>query len=417
MKPAFRRLLLSCVSLAALGAAGPRAVAATCDADGLQASGAVYRICMPPAGLWNGDLVIWAHGYVAFNRPVAIPEDQLVLPDGTSLPDVVTALGYAFATTSYSVNGTAVRQGLADVVDLVSVFENAKGAADQVYVVGASEGGLITTLATEQRPDLFAGGLATCGPIGSFQGQIGYYGDFRVVFDYFFPHLIPGRVTRIPPALIANWDAYYSQVVRPTIFAPANIRKTLELMAVARVPTDPNPANFWASAERSLRDALWYNVFGTNDAIAKLGGQPFENRFTVYFGSSNDLLLNLFVKRLAASPAAVAEMSAYYDTTGALSRPLVTLHTRYDQQVPIWHESLYALKVFASGSLDLLLPITIERYGHCNFNGAEALVSFILLVLKSEGVFIENAERVLPPSSRPEYRRLARKQGLPLSRN
>jgi hypothetical protein len=127
--------------------------------------------------------------------------------------------------------------------------------------------------------------------------------------------------------------------------------------------------------------------------------------------------LNLFVKRLAASPAAVAEMNAYYDTTGVLTRPLVTLHTRYDQQVPIWHESLYGLKVLASGSLGLFLPITVERYGHCNFNAAEALVSFVLLVWKAEGVFRDDAERVLPKALRPEYRRLARTRGLPIARN
>ena len=31
-----------------------------------------YRICMP-VGAWNGDLVVYAHGYVAFNEDVVIP--------------------------------------------------------------------------------------------------------------------------------------------------------------------------------------------------------------------------------------------------------------------------------------------------------------------------------------------------------
>ena len=105
----------------------------------------------------------------------------------------MNSLGFAFATTSYSVNGTAIRQGLADVVDLVSVFKNEKGPVGKVYLTGASEGGLITTLATEQRPDLFAAGLAACGPTGSFPGQVNYFGDFRAVFDYFYPGLVAGR--------------------------------------------------------------------------------------------------------------------------------------------------------------------------------------------------------------------------------
>jgi len=80
------------------------------------------------------------------------------------------------------VNGLAVRQGLADVVDLVNIFNAIKGPVQKVYLVGASEGGLITTLGVERHPDVFSGGLAVCGPIGSFPLQVNYIGDFRVVF-------------------------------------------------------------------------------------------------------------------------------------------------------------------------------------------------------------------------------------------
>jgi hypothetical protein len=60
-----------------------------CEPDGQLLSGAYYRICIP-SGTWNGDLVIYAHGYVAFNKPITIPEDQLQLPGGTSLPEPST---------------------------------------------------------------------------------------------------------------------------------------------------------------------------------------------------------------------------------------------------------------------------------------------------------------------------------------
>ena len=92
-----------------------------CGPDGTQSSGAKYRICMPMFG-WNRDLLVYAHGYVAPNKPIAIPEDQLTLPEGTYIPDLAGFLGYAFAVTSYSVNGLAVKQGIADLVDLVALF-------------------------------------------------------------------------------------------------------------------------------------------------------------------------------------------------------------------------------------------------------------------------------------------------------
>ena len=97
--------------------------------------------------------------------------------------------GYAFATTSYRKNGLAVKEGLADIVDLVEVFKTqlAKQSTGRVYVIGASEGGLIATLAAEKYSKTFCGGLALCGPIGDFRGQLNYWGDFRVLFDYFYP--------------------------------------------------------------------------------------------------------------------------------------------------------------------------------------------------------------------------------------
>jgi pimeloyl-ACP methyl ester carboxylesterase len=404
-------LLSVCLGIVMLAPAFASPAAAACDPDGVQTSGAIYRICMPAEGTWNGDLVVWAHGYVAFNQPIAIPEDQLRLPDGTYLPDLVNALGFAFATTSYSTNGTAIRQGLDDVVDLVSVFVASKGPVDKVYLTGASEGGLITTLATEQHPDLFAGGLAACGPIGSFPLQVGYFGDFRVVFDYFFPGLVPGTPSGIPPELIDNWDSFYANVVKPTVFAPANLSKTLQLIKVANVPTDP--ADFWTSADHSIRDGLWYNVFGTNDAIDKLGGQPFENRRRLYLGSSNDVRLNLLVRRVASDPAAFSEMRAHYNTSGALSRPLVTMHTLLDQQVPAWHETLYAFKASAAGSLGKLLILPVNRYGHCNFTGPEVLLAFGLLVLKAQGQVPPNMELALKDdAARATFRGLARQYGL-----
>lgn len=88
--------------------------------QGTHAKNAKFLICVPDQ--WNGILLVYAHGYVAYNEPIDIPWDQLVLDDGTSLPEMITTLGFAFATTSYSENGLAVITGLEEVVDLVDVF-------------------------------------------------------------------------------------------------------------------------------------------------------------------------------------------------------------------------------------------------------------------------------------------------------
>ena len=98
-----------------------------------------------------------------------------------------------------------------------------------------------------------------------------------------------------------------------------------------------------------------------------------------YFGSSNDLLLNLRVRRFAALPGALAAMRPY-ETSGSLTIPLVTLHTTRDQIVPFLHEVKYLFKVQPS-ERGLFLPIPIDRYGHCNFTAADVLTAFGALTL------------------------------------
>jgi len=361
------------------GAAPP---ISTCEPDGVQSSGAIYRICMPAPARWNGDLVIFAHGYVAFNEPFGIPEDQVCSPDGLCLPTLINTLGYAFATTSYSTNGLAVLPGVQDIVDLVGVFTGTHGAPGHVYLTGASEGGIVTALAVEQYPDVFDGGLAACGPIGDWHKQISYFGDFRVVFEYFFPGVLPPSVTDVPMELIDNWDDVWENDVKPVVFDPMNQSKLDQLLKVAKTPFDKNDPQ---TIEMSVHDALWYWVFATNDANDKLGGQPFDNVGRRYRGSHNDVALNASAIRVAADQAAVDEIQANYQTTGDLEVPLVTLHTTKDQQVPYMHEPLYRQKVKSTGDTALHVNIPVFRYGHCNFKPLDVVLAFGRLVNKVTG--------------------------------
>ena len=366
---------------------GPEGLWSVCTEDRQHNnSDAVYRICTPP-WWWpsNGELVIWAHGYVDVTHPIEIPEDQLCLSEGLCIPDIVNYLGYDFATTSYAVNGLAVVPGIQDVIELVDLYTAEYGPPGRVYLVGASEGGLITTLSVEGYPEVFDGGLALCGPIGDFGRQVNYFGDFRAVFDYFYPGLVPGDPTDIPPELLDIWDTYYPDVVYPEVFDPANRRELMQTRRVTRIPVDR--ANPRATLEESVADVLWYNVFATNNASEVLGGQPFDNKTRNYRGSLDDAALNAGVQRFSADPAALAEIAANYQTTGELANPLVTLHTTLDQQVPYWHEKLYMRKAVASGAWPELYaeyPATVG-YGHCMFDTDDVLGAFDLLVLMVSG--------------------------------
>jgi pimeloyl-ACP methyl ester carboxylesterase len=350
-------------------ARGQAPVPGTCQTGDLPHR-ALSLICVPAAG-WNGELVVFAHGYVAFDKPLGFY--HLSAGDGPTIPEVVQGLGYAFATTSYRQNGLAVLEGVEDIRELVAAFRANYSSPTRIHLVGASEGGLVVALLAERSSELFSSALAACGPIASFQRQLNYFGDFRVVFDYFYPGLIPGLPVDIPSDVIDNWGSVYAPKIAAAV--TANLDRAREFLRVVKAPYDPANTSTILS---TILNVLGYNVFATNDAVQKLGGNPFDNRTRWYFGSRNDLRLNLRVRRVTASPAAREAVRAY-ETSGDLSIPLVTLHTTGDEVIPFWHEPLYLLKVdlFSRGRF---IPVPVFRYGHCNFTTSEVVGEFIATV-------------------------------------
>jgi len=348
--------------------AGAQPLPPGCSA-GVLPSLAGSLICIPPPGVWNGQLVVYAPGYTPPQLPLGFY--QLTTPDGTSLPALVQSLGYAFATTTYRKKGLAIVQGADDIRELVAAFPAAgRGVPTRTHLAGVSYGGLIATLLAERSPELFSSTLAACGPIGSFRQQVNYLGDFRALFDYYFPGVLPGSPVAMPAAAAALWQSTYVPAIQNAFLA--NPGKALELMRVSRAAYDP--ANLMTVIESAV-GILQYNVLGLNDAIATLGGNPYGNRGRWYFGSSNDLRLNLRIRRYDAAPAAVAAMGAY-ETSGDLSIPLVTIHTTRDPIAPVAHELLYLPKVDLTGR-GRFLPFPVNRYGHCSFTGTEVGLAFL----------------------------------------
>ena len=343
---------------------------------GIFPSGTKFLYAVPEKG-WNGDLILFAHGYTAFNEPLAL--QNLSFGD-FYLPELAQRLGFAFGATSYRQTGLAIKEGVYDMIELAAYFAPVMGKTPRrIFLVGASEGGIVTALTLEQFPQFFAGGLSMCGPIGDFERQLDYVGDFRVAFDAMFPGVLPGNAFPVNESLIDNWYSTYEGVVANLVAAnPSRIR---ELLAVTRAPFDRNDAS---TIENTVLGVLWYQIFGSNDAGGKLGGNPFENRRRVYRGSSNDAQLNADAERYAASPVALREVRSYYNTTGKLRRPLVTLHTTGDEIIPFWHEVLYFQKVRSQGTGRHLKLIPVPRYGHCNFTAGEVVGAFFLMLREAE---------------------------------
>jgi len=339
---------------------------AGCRDGSLSQTGALYRVCFPAD--WNGDLVVYAHGYVSADEPLAIPDDQV---QGQSIAQIVNGLGYGYATTSFRANGLVADEAALDVAQLVEeVRRRFTPDPSRLFIVGVSEGGLVAALAAEQRPDLFDGALAACGPVGDFAAQIDYLGDFRVLFDYFFPGIIPGGPVDVPDTVRSQWNSVFAPKVTAAI--QADDQATLELLTVAGAPHDAEDLPF---AGTTILDVLWYDIFALPDARQRLGGQPYDNVGRAYEGSSDDMALNAGVSRVPADPAARSGLGAF-EASGAITVPVGTLHTTGDPIVPAAQEAAYAAKVAAQGASALLQQQLPDRYGHCSFTGTEVLTAF-----------------------------------------
>jgi pimeloyl-ACP methyl ester carboxylesterase len=351
--------------------------AGTTGASGaLPGSGALYLMCVPSA--WNGSLVVYAHGFVNPFDPVAIQDDVV---GGGQVSQIVTGLGFAFATTSYRDNGLIVFEAEQDLLRLVQTFQRLFGTPPgRTIVAGVSEGGQIAVLTAERNPQLFDGALAACGAIGDFAAQINHFDDFRVLFDFFFPGVIPGSVIAVPDAVIQAWLLPLGAPgsLRTLVLASlaANPVATVQLFAAAGIALPPTPELIGATVIQLLN----YNILESGDAELQLIGQPFDNIGRIYPPPVD----NDAVPRFEADQSALSQMKAKFDTDGRLSIPVVTIHNLFDPVVPYAQEALYAAKVQEAGAAAFLTQIPGEQLaspgGHCVFTLAEVQGAVALLM-------------------------------------
>jgi pimeloyl-ACP methyl ester carboxylesterase len=329
--------------------------------------------CIPPN--WNGDLVMYAHGYMPAQLPLALPLEELTV-DGIFIPTVLFSQGYAFATTSYHKNGYAVEQARKDLNDLLKHFKTLvpPDSLKKVFLVGASEGGEVAALMIEHFPGKYAGALAMCGPIGGGAYQVQYLSDFRAQFDYFFPDVFSFGVTDVPVDEYLNWSSDKDAIAVALASDPT---ATLQLYNVSGAALDPQDQT---TAVASAWSILYYSIWGTNDLNSTAGGVPYDNRRTTYSGSLDDDALNRGIERVRSDGRARAYLRRFYQTTGKLQRPMVTLHNTLDPVVPFQHEVIYDDLVDRAGSGSFLTVISVASYGHCNFTVQQIVAAFGVLV-------------------------------------
>ena len=349
--------------------------------DGVTADGALYRFLVPSS--WNGQLVVYAHGYVSAGDPIALPNT----PIEQAAFQVITSQGFAVAMSSYAENGWAVKNGAQTTHQLRGLFAARVSNPTRTYLVGTSEGGLITLDLTEGFPGQYDGTLAICGVVGGTPLHFQHFGDGRVLFDYFFPGVLPGDLLHMPNLDFSPGSPTYTAVANSLIaglFAPG--QPTLQFANVAGLPgSNVNEIIF-----SGLTLVGGYTAI--NELLQRTNGHNFyDNTKTVYSGSANDAALNAGVRRYSADQGGVNYVAHYYDPNGYLRIPTLTLHTTQDPTVAFSQEAHYAAVVAGANASNFLVQQSVNRYGHCNVKPEEILNSF-------QGLFLWVNYGITPPS-------------------
>lgn len=315
-------------------------------------NGAKFRIDVPEK--WNGGLVLYCHGYSPFPGSFANPKPNPVF-------DVFLKEGYALAQSGYAAGGWAIEEAVEDTEALRRYFSRKYGAPKETYVTGHSMGGFLTMVLLETFPNDFDGGLALCGPLGSaswFMNRRVF--DMRVVFDYFFPGALPNPI-KIPAdfAITPAMNEKIEKLLDAKPEAAAEVRR-------------------WTGLRNNKETAgtLVFFTYLLKELEERAGGNPFDNRNTIYSGASDDNALNDHVVRYRSEPRAVAYLERYYTPTGHLTRPMLAIHTTYDPLVPPWVTNMYQKLAEQADSDQYFVQQYVKHAGHCAIQPAEIARGF-----------------------------------------
>lgn len=335
--------------------------------DGERA-GALFAAFKPDD--WNGDLVLVMHGFVPPDAPITLfdPIQWWTNPTVEALVD----RGFGVALSSYRINGLAVKEGALDSRIAQSMFTAQFGRPESTFLYGWSMGGTIGQLLLETSPARYDGFLAVCGVLGSRAAQAKYGLDARVLFDHFFPGVLPWSVWNdqksffadVLPALQAAF------VADPTGF----IEKGQKLASFDQLNL-PLGSGTPQELLLSIAGSLLGFGGGNADLAEKSNGIAVGNLGTVY---TSDVLseeeleaLNENVARFEADPQAARYLERYYTPDGRIrGTPVMALHTDGDAVVPPGiHLPAYRQILEAAGNGDRFVSRVVKGFGHCEFGG------------------------------------------------
>ena len=365
-------------------------------------NGAGYRIEVPDN--WNGDLVMWAHGFRGTGLELTV--------DSHPLREGLIPAGYAWAASSYSRNDYDISVGVKDTHALAKRFNGIVAKADKVYITGVSMGGHITAVSIEQY-DMYDGAIAACGVVGDHE-----------LFDYFLDFNAAAQQLGTGASAFPVEPAQYIGVTVPTIksslelvpgtfpftlnLAGEQFKQLVELRSGGDRPNFDEAFAFWNSIPANTGPGNFLFELGLGDGtLPRAPGNAVDNADTVYQFDLDPALspaeqdLNDNIVRVAADPQTRRPqgLAQVPTITGDISVPVITMHNLGDLFVPVHNEIVYGERVAAQGNSDLLVQRAIRGVLHCDFTPAEWQRAFFDLVTWVEAGVKPAGDNFLDPAA------------------
>lgn len=325
---------------------------------------AFFKIVVPDA--WNGDLVIWNHGFSL--SPIGPVSDL------GPLAPVQLSEGYAVAASSYRMPGWALFKTNDDLQTLYEVFAANFGMPQTVFVTGASLGGIVTAAAIEGAELGNVGGaLSLCGALGGSRNWDGAL-DLRLGYDAICASVpgafIPGGAEGLPAGstltstqVALAVHACFGILAPPPLRTPAQQQRLAAFLSLTRLP------------ESFVLTDMGYATFAMSDLVhdhRKLKGRIGVGNLNLFY---DDPAVDTLIERVSAHPGAAHRLENSYTPTGLVgSTKIVSLHTDKDGLVIVENESEYASVVPAS---NLTTAVAVEAMpSHCGFSPAEVVAGW-----------------------------------------
>jgi len=337
---------------------------------------------------WNGDLIVWAHGYRGEGLQLYVDPP----------PEVawLVSQGYAWAASSYRRNSYDPGIGVIDTKNLTDYFKDMLGDdLDTTYLAGASMGGHVTAAAIEQFPSFWDGAMPICGVVGDVE-LFDYFTDYSVGAaaiaglgtDYPIrsPEFLTETAPEIKQALSTDpagaWAGGLPQAFgAPSPLTPAGQRfkDFVEIGSGGDRVTYDTAWLYWHGLASATGD-FFFELAASDGTVASRSGTVGQNVDTVYADEYGPSYADLDASVLRLSAANRVRKSQGMQPTvlinGTPSVPVLSMHTTGDLFVPIEMEQIYAQEVQANGLGDLLVQRAIRDVGHCSFTGPEIQQGF-----------------------------------------